>query len=208
MTLPSRHRFSSSREAAEWSRRQWLQAGAFGLLAWPTPEWLARLNAAAAASPAARRAKKRVSNFGARGSVAYRHVGPEAGPDHGAPQSVSADRHQRAGMQFTELLPQTAKIADKLAVVRNFHHKKAGSRRSPQWHAYVLSGAHPGGPTEMPTSDPSFLKSSAPIAPLCRRTSWFPAKRASQRDADRLHAARIPRFQNRGRRCLRTPIGK
>lgn len=54
------------------------------------------------------------------------------------------------GMQFTELLPRTARIAHKLAVVRSMHHAKTGANGHPDGTQYVLSGAHPRGPLEMP----------------------------------------------------------
>lgn len=53
------------------------------------------------------------------------------------------------GMQFTELLAKTAKVADKLAVVRSMYHKiKADDH--PRGTQYILSGEVPGGPVEMP----------------------------------------------------------
>ena len=54
------------------------------------------------------------------------------------------------GIQFTELLKKTACVADKLAVVRSMFHSKPGANGHPQGTQYMLSGAHPGGPTEMP----------------------------------------------------------
>ena len=54
------------------------------------------------------------------------------------------------GMQFTELLSNTARFADKLAVVRSMHHAKGGADAHPNGTQYALSGSHPGGPTEMP----------------------------------------------------------
>lgn len=54
------------------------------------------------------------------------------------------------GIQFTELLGQTARLADKLAVVRSMHHAKAGADAHPNGTQYALSGSHPGGPMEMP----------------------------------------------------------
>ena len=53
-------------------------------------------------------------------------------------------------MQFTSLLPHTAQIADKLAVVRSFHHKTNVANGHPLGTQYVLSGSIPGGPIEMP----------------------------------------------------------
>jgi len=66
------------------------------------------------------------------------------------------------GMQFTELLAQTAQVADKLTVIRSMHHKKSGANGHPDGTQYALSGAMPGGPLEMPDigSVVAFTKSS------------------------------------------------
>lgn len=150
MTLPARRRFSSAREAAEWSRRQWLQAGAFGLLGLSTPEWLTRLNAATLASKSTGRAKN-VLVILEQGGMSHMDTWdpkPQMVTEHRSPfRPIDTNV---PGIQFTELLPKTAKIADKLAVVRNFHHKKAGADAHPNGTQYILSGAHPSGPTEMP----------------------------------------------------------
>jgi hypothetical protein len=53
------------------------------------------------------------------------------------------------GMQFTELFKKTAKVADKLAVVRSMCHKIKVDDH-PRGTQYILSGEVPGGPVEMP----------------------------------------------------------
>lgn len=55
-----------------------------------------------------------------------------------------------AGIQFTELLTDTSRIADKLAVIRSMHHKTNNANGHPQGTQYALSGEVPGGPVEMP----------------------------------------------------------
>jgi hypothetical protein len=55
-----------------------------------------------------------------------------------------------AGIQFTDLLRKTSRVADKLAVVRSMYHPKPGANGHPKGTQYMLSGAHPGGPTEIP----------------------------------------------------------
>ncbi len=55
-----------------------------------------------------------------------------------------------SGMQFTSLLPRTARIAHKLAVVRSMHHNKGGADAHPNGTQYALSGAHPSSILEMP----------------------------------------------------------
>ena len=55
-----------------------------------------------------------------------------------------------AGIQFTELLAQTAKVADKLTVIRSMHHTTNVANGHPTGTQYALSGEVPGGPVEMP----------------------------------------------------------
>ena len=54
------------------------------------------------------------------------------------------------GMRFTELLSRTARVADKLTVVRSMRHLRAGADAHPSGTRYVLSGSHPVGPIEWP----------------------------------------------------------
>src|SRR5438270_3149191 len=54
------------------------------------------------------------------------------------------------GMQFTGLLTTTAGVADRLAVVRSMYHPKGGANGHPTGTQYMLSGAHPSSPLEMP----------------------------------------------------------
>jgi hypothetical protein len=54
------------------------------------------------------------------------------------------------GMRFTELLSETARVADKLAVVRSMYHPKGGASGHGEGTQYMLSGAHPGGAVPMP----------------------------------------------------------
>lgn len=55
------------------------------------------------------------------------------------------------GMNFTELLSKTAKVADKLSVVRCMYQKKASIGNShPLGSQYIFSGADPTGPVVMP----------------------------------------------------------
>ncbi len=54
------------------------------------------------------------------------------------------------GMQFTELLTHTAKVADKLSVIRSMYHTSGVTNGHPKGTQYTLSGHVPGGPLEMP----------------------------------------------------------
>ena len=55
-----------------------------------------------------------------------------------------------SGMQFTELLANTSKVADKLSVIRSMHHTTGIANGHPKGTQYTLSGHVPGGPVEMP----------------------------------------------------------
>lgn len=47
------------------------------------------------------------------------------------------------GIQFTSLLNKTAKIANKLTVIRSMHHARGGADAHPNGTQYALSGSHP-----------------------------------------------------------------
>jgi uncharacterized protein DUF1501 len=51
------------------------------------------------------------------------------------------------GMEFTELLAKTARVADRLAVVRGMHHNVSDH---PKGTAYMLQGNNPNGPLNYP----------------------------------------------------------
>ncbi|MBL8829540.1 MAG: DUF1501 domain-containing protein [Planctomycetaceae bacterium] len=73
---------------------------------------------------------------------------PDAVAEHRSPYKPIATRVP--GIQFTELCAKSAAIADKLAVVRSFHHTTNVANGHPLGTQYVLSGSVPGGPIEMP----------------------------------------------------------
>ena len=73
---------------------------------------------------------------------------PDAVAEHRSPYQPIAT--SVPGIQFTSLLPHTARIAHKLSVVRSFHHKTNVANGHPLGTQYVLSGSIPGGPIEMP----------------------------------------------------------
>ena len=55
------------------------------------------------------------------------------------------------GLRFTELLAKTARVADKLAVVRCMNQPTPGIGNShPKGSRYIFSGEAPGGPVDMP----------------------------------------------------------
>ncbi len=74
---------------------------------------------------------------------------PEAPLEHRSP--FKPIRTNVPGMLFTELLSKTARVADKLTVVRCMTQPTPGIGNShPKGSQYVFSGEAPGGPIEMP----------------------------------------------------------
>jgi hypothetical protein len=74
---------------------------------------------------------------------------PDVALDHRSPYKPVATRVP--GMQFTELLAKTARVADKLTVVRSMHHRNGRvASGHPDGTQYALSGSHPGSAIEMP----------------------------------------------------------
>ena len=73
---------------------------------------------------------------------------PETIAEHRSPHKPIATRVP--GMRFTELLAETAKVADKLTVIRSMHHSKEGASGHPEGTKYLLSGCHPSSPLKMP----------------------------------------------------------
>jgi hypothetical protein len=73
---------------------------------------------------------------------------PEAVVEHRSPfKPISTSV---PGLQFTSLLSKTAKVADRLTVIRGMHHDRNGANGHPTGTQYALSGEMPGGPIEMP----------------------------------------------------------
>ena len=73
---------------------------------------------------------------------------PDAPSDHRSPYKPISTNVP--GIQFTELSAKTAKVADKLAIVRSMHHRDGAVNGHPDGTQYALSGEVPGGPVEMP----------------------------------------------------------
>jgi hypothetical protein len=73
---------------------------------------------------------------------------PEMPADHRSPYQPIAT--SVPGIFFTELLRNTARVADKLSIVRSMYHKDGGINGHPDGTQYTLSGEVPGGPLEMP----------------------------------------------------------
>ena len=124
------------------SRRRALQLGAAGVLGMSLPECLAM--AAPASNSARPAAAKNVLVILEQGGLSHIDTWdpkPEAIAEHRSPYRPIATRVP--GMRFTELLSNTARIADKIAVVRSFHHSRGGADAHPNGTHYILSGSHP-----------------------------------------------------------------
>ena len=129
----------SQRDRRTVSRRDLFQLGAAGVLGLTLPECLL-----AAKSAAKRAAAKNVLVIYEQGGLSHMDTWdpkPEAVSDHRSPHKPIATKVP--GIQFTELLPLTAKIADQLCVVRSMHHARNGADAHPNGTQYALSGSHP-----------------------------------------------------------------
>ncbi len=73
---------------------------------------------------------------------------PDAPVDHRSPFKPIATNVP--GLQFTSLCANTARVANRLAVVRSMYHKDGAVNGHPNGTQYALSGEVPGGPLEMP----------------------------------------------------------
>lgn len=129
------------------TRRRWLQLGGGAILGCSLPQLLA-LDAAAADGKRKSRNILVIFEQGGLSHIDTWDPKPDALAEHRSPFKPIATRVP--GMQFTELLTHTARVADKLAVVRSMHHLKSGADAHPNGTQYALSGSHPGSPLTMP----------------------------------------------------------
>jgi hypothetical protein len=129
------------------TRRDALRLSITGILGWSLPQCLAL----AAGKSSTRAAAKNVLVILEQGGLSQMDTWdpkPEAVVEHRSPMQPIATKV--TGMRFTELLSETARVADKLAVVRSMWHPKAGASGHGEGTQYMLSGAHPGGVVPMP----------------------------------------------------------
>ncbi len=128
------------------NRRTFLGASAASVLGMSLPHWLAARARANTPAPA-----KNVLVILEQGGLSHLDTWdpkPEVVAEHRSPFRPIAT--SVPGLQFTELMPHTAKLAHKIAVVRSMYHAKAGANGHPDGTQYVLSGSHPRNPLEMP----------------------------------------------------------
>jgi hypothetical protein len=128
------------------SRRGFLSAGSAGVLGLSLPQLLAL-----AQTPARRARARSVLVLLEQGGLSHMDTfdpKPDVIVDHRSPFRPIATRVP--GMRFTELLGHTARVADRLAVVRSLYHPRGGISDHGAGTQYTLSGARPGGAVEMP----------------------------------------------------------
>ena len=121
------------------SRRDALRVGAAGVLGLTLPQCLA-----VAKETGRKAAAKSVLVIYEQGGLSHMDTWdpkPETVSDNRSPFKPIPTKV--AGMRFTELLPRTGAIADKLCVVRSMHHARGGADAHPNGTQYALSGAHP-----------------------------------------------------------------
>lgn len=130
-------------------RRRAIQVGSTGVLGLSLPQWLAIQ--ARASNAGLKPAAKNVLVLLEQGGMSQMDTWdpkPEAPSDHRSPfKPISTSA---SGIQFTELLANTSRVAHKIAVVRSMYHPKAGANGHPDGTQYMLSGSHPNSPIEMP----------------------------------------------------------
>ncbi|MDB5310883.1 MAG: hypothetical protein JWO38_5085 [Gemmataceae bacterium] len=139
--------FRERADGRPFTRRTALKLGTAGVLGWSLPQCLAL-----AAKTGSRAAAKNVLVILEQGGLSHMDTWdpkPDVVADHRSPfKPVDTNV---PGIRFTELLSKTAKVADKLAVVRSMYHAKGGADAHPNGTQYALSGAHPSGAAiEMP----------------------------------------------------------
>jgi len=137
--------FTERADHSQLSRRSMLRLGAAGVLGLSLPQCLQ------AVAKGNRRAKNVLVIY-EQGGLSHMDTWdpkPEAFVDHRSPYKPIATNVP--GIQFSELMPLTAKLADKLAVVRSMHHARNGADAHPNGTQYALSGSHPSASSiEMP----------------------------------------------------------
>ena len=132
----------------EWTRRVLLQTGTAGVLGMSLPQLLAAESGGSTATSAAAKRVIVILEQGGLSHIDTWDPKPDAVAEHRSPfRPISTTV---PGIQFTSLLARTARVANKLAVVRSMHHNKGGADAHPNGTQYALSGAHPSSIVEMP----------------------------------------------------------
>ena len=134
--------------SSEWTRRHLVTTGTAGILGMSLPQLLAAESGSEITHSASAKRVIVILEQGGLSHIDTWDPKPEAVAEHRSPFLPISTTVP--GMQFTSLLPRTARIAHKLAVVRSMHHNKGGADAHPNGTQYALSGAHPSSILEMP----------------------------------------------------------
>src|SRR5207248_4324823 len=126
------------------SRRDWLRLSAAGVLGGSVSGWFGQLAAQAAKDPQRKRSVILLWMNGGPSQMDTFDLKP--GHANGGPFKESDTNVP--GVKFSEHLPELAKRADKLAIIRSMATKEADHGRG----AYLMrTGRVPGGPIQYPT---------------------------------------------------------
>ncbi len=101
------------------TRRDFLQVGMLGALGFGLPQWFAA-SAAGAVKPGNDRSCIMIFNLGAPSNLDLWDMKPDAPSEIRGPFKPIAGKS--TALQFSEILPRHAQIADKISLVRSVHH--------------------------------------------------------------------------------------
>src|SRR5438067_1671389 len=129
-----------------YSRRELVRRTTLGVLGLSLADWLflERQARAGGAKPQAKNVLV-ILEQGGLSHIDTWEPKPDLPAENRSPFKPIATRAD--GVQFTELLAKTARVADRLAVVRGMHHTVGDH---PQGTAYMLRGNNPTGPIDYP----------------------------------------------------------
>ena len=105
------------------TRRDFLQVGTLGAIGFGLPQWFAAQAAGAVKSDTGDRACIMIFNLGAPSNMDLWDMKPDAPAEVRGPFKPIAT--SSPAIQFSEILPRHAQIADKLSLVRSVHHSGA-----------------------------------------------------------------------------------
>ena len=147
-----------SKASRDLSRRELLRIGGVGMLGLSLPQLLGQKAGAAtdgAAGPMFGRAKNIIYLFLSGGPSQYETFDPKPEAPAEIKGSFQPIATNVAGLQFCELLPRVARIADKLAVVRSFATDDPNHESGGYWvhtgHKYTGPNMRSVNPTDWPT---------------------------------------------------------
>ena len=105
------------------TRRDFLQVGTLGAIGFGLPQWFAAQAAGAVKPDSSDRACIMIFNLGAPSNMDLWDMKPDAPAEVRGPFKPIAT--SSPAIQFSEILPRHAQIADKLSLVRSVHHSGA-----------------------------------------------------------------------------------